>query len=187
MLIVPLSGGPHSGKTTTFEALKDIYPEAYFVEEAAERLIDRELKKHEEDSDYEPITPDRNYPAFQPLVLEEQLGVEREIPTDANLVFSDRSLIDHIGYCNLNGLSERVPEIERYSKLADYAFAFFCEPVGEYKQTRIRRENPEEAKATHDAISLAYDLSDVQTVHLPAVSLEKRLDIIAETLKLHRG
>jgi len=59
--------------------------------------------------------------------------------------------------------------------------------VGEYKQTRIRRENPEEAKATHDAISLAYDLSDVQTVHLPAVSLEKRLDIIAETLKLHRG
>lgn len=187
MLKIALSGGPHSGKTTTMEALRAEYPEAYFVEEAAECVIERELGKQKKNPDYEPIMPVTHYPIFQPLVLKKAVELEQAIPEDKDVVFLDRSLVDHIGYCRLNNLEERVPEIESHIEVANYAFAFFCEPVGEYQQTAVRREDPEQAKATHDQISLAYDLSEVPVVHLPAVTVQERLQIIAQTIETHRS
>ncbi|HET9174034.1 MAG TPA: ATP-binding protein [Candidatus Saccharimonadales bacterium] len=183
MLKVPISGGPHAGKTTTLEALKLEFPEAYFVAEPAEVVISRELAKQVEDPTYEPVVPWVDYKKFCPIVTEESLRLEAEIPDNATLVFQDRSLIDNIGYCRLNGFDTFIPTVERYIAAARYTLALFCEPVGTYTATHVRRETVEEARLTHDHLSQAYDGSGVQMVHLPAVTLEERLTIIRNTIE----
>jgi predicted ATPase len=180
---IPISGGPHAGKTTTLEALKVEFPEAYFVAEPAEIVISRELAKQTADPGYVPIVPWLDYKKFCPIVTEESLRLEAEIPDNASIVFQDRSLIDNIGYCRLNGFDTFIPTVERHLVAAKYALALFCEPVGAYTATEVRRETAEEARLTHDYLSQAYDSSGVQMVHLPAVSLEDRLTIIRTTIE----
>src|ERR1019366_10304963 len=103
-----LSGGPSTGKTTTFELLKEAYKDAFFVEEAAEIVIKRELAKQEKNPDYEPIMPVTKFRKFAQLVIEQQLASEEAIPNDAELVFLDRSFIDNLGYLAINGVPELV-------------------------------------------------------------------------------
>lgn len=182
MYKIPISGGPHAGKTTILEALKTEFPEAHFLAEPAEIVISRELIKQEADPDYVPSVPWLDYSKFCPLVIEESLRLESEIPADAALVFQDRSLIDNIGYARLHGLDEFVLEAQRLTATANYAFALFCEPVGTYTATKIRRESPDEARLIHDSLAEAYNASGLDIVHLPPVSVEDRLAIIRTTM-----
>ncbi len=99
---IPISGGPHTGKTTLFEALKKEFPKAYFVPEPAEIVIQRQRDKQKLDSNYKGIFPVTNYQAFMPLVIEESLKLEAIIPLETKIVFQDRCLIDNIGYACLN-------------------------------------------------------------------------------------
>jgi predicted ATPase len=179
---IPISGGPHSGKTTLLEALKVEFPDAYFVPEPAETVITRELAKQAIDASYEPIVPWIDYTTFGPAVADESEILEGQIPSSADLVFQDRSLIDTIGYCKLNKLDRFIPEVQRRVNLARYAFALFCEPVGDYTATEIRRETAAEAQLTHDYLGRAYDQSGIPIVHLPAVSVAERLMIIRTAL-----
>ena len=175
---IPISGGPHSGKTTLIEALRTEFPDAYFVPEPAETVITRELAKEKLDANYTPVVPWIDYKLFGPVVADESESLEGQIPDGAELVFQDRSLIDTIAYSRLNGFEEFIPEVERRIAVAKYAFALFCEPVGTYTATEIRRETAEEARMTHDYLAQAYDGSGIQVVHLPAVSVENRLAIV---------
>lgn len=185
---IPISGGPHTGKTTLLNALKLEYPEACFVEEPAERVIAAELKREEEGQSYQGTFPWNNYPAFARLVVDESLTLEAAIPPDADIVFQDRSLVDNIGYGRLNGYEDLIEEVELHTRLARYAFALFCEPVGTYTQTVVRRETLEEAQTTHQHLSVAYRESGLSVVHLPAVSTEvavnteARLAIVREQI-----
>lgn len=175
---VPISGGPHSGKTTLLEALRSEYVDAYFVAEPAERVISRELAKQAEDATYTPNVPWIDYSKFGPEVADESVALEGEIPSGADLVFQDRSLIDTIAYCRLNGFESFIPEVERRIKVARYSLALFCEPVGTYTATDVRRETAEEANRTHDFLAEAYDHSGITVIHLPAVPVLERLSIV---------
>ncbi len=179
---IPISGGPHAGKTTIFEALKAEFPEAHFVPEPAEIVISRELAKQAEKPLYEPIVPWLNYDKFLPVVLEESLRLESEIPHSAKLVFQDRSLVDNIGYARVYGLDEAVPNMQRHVVAANYAFALFCEPVGTYTPTQVRRENDELAQNIHQKLAEAYEDVGIKVVHLPAVSVEDRMSLIRATI-----
>ena len=44
---IPISGGPHTGKTTLFNALRDEFPDAHFLSEPAGIVMDREMKKEQ--------------------------------------------------------------------------------------------------------------------------------------------
>jgi len=180
---IPISGGPHSGKTTLLEALKTEFPEAHFVPEPAETVITRELAKEAENPDYTPIVPWIDYTKFGPAVADESETLEAAIPATTTTVFQDRSLIDTIGYARLSGFESFVPEVQRRAKLANYTLALFCEPVGNYAATNIRRETVEEARVTHDFLAKAYDEAGIPIVHLPAVSVENRLQIVHESIK----
>lgn len=180
---IPISGGPHSGKTTLLEALKTEFPEANFVPEPAETVITRELAKQALDPLYIPVVPWIDYKAFGPVVADESEVLEAIVPRDADIVFQDRSLIDTIGYARLNDFDSFVPEIRRRAKFANYTLALFCEPVGDYMATEIRRESAEEARITHDYLAAAYDEAGIPVVHLPAVSVEDRLAVIQEAIK----
>lgn len=181
---VPISGGPHTGKTTVLNALRAEYPEAFFVDEPAERVIADELRKEEESQSYVGRFPWNSYPEFAPLVVEESVRLEAALPAEADLVFQDRSLVDNIGYCRLKGFEDIIPDVEKLIRAAQYTIAFFCEPVGTYTPTVIRRETPQEAQETHTHLSRAYEESGLLVVHLPGVSVEERLTIIRETLNL---
>lgn len=178
MLKIPISGGPHSGKTTLLGALHGEYSDAYFVAEPAERVITRELAKQTENPDYVPNVPWIDYTKFGPEVADESVVLENDIPNKADLVFQDRSLIDTIAYCRLNGFERFIPEVERRIRVAKYSFALFCEPVGMYTATDVRRETAEEAQRTHDFLREAYDNSGIRVIHLQAVSVSERLNLV---------
>jgi len=179
---IPISGGPHSGKTTLLEALRGEFDGAYFVAEPAERVISRELAKQVEDPTYTPNVPWLDYSMFGPKVTDESLVLEADIPETADLVFQDRSLIDNLAYCRLNGLESFIPEVERLIKAAKYSLALFCEPVGTYTATKFRRETAEEAQRTHDFLAEAYDASGITVIHLPAIPVPERVSIIRSVI-----
>lgn len=177
-----ISGGPHSGKTTLLEALGTEFEGAYFVAEPAERVITRELARQAEDPTYTPNVPWLDYSKFGPEVADESVILEADIPEDADLVFQDRSLIDTIAYCRLNNFESFIPEVERRIQPAGYSLALFCEPVGIYTATDVRRETAEEAQRTHDFLADAYDNSGVTVIHLPAVPVPDRIGIIRSAI-----
>lgn len=180
---IPISGGPHSGKTTLLNALRKEYPAAHFLEEPAEKVISNELVREEAEQSFTGIFPWNNYAAFSRLVLDASIELEEAIPSEAELVFQDRSIIDNIGYNKLNGLSDLLPEITERIEVANYAFALFCQPVGTYTPTVIRRETPEEAQRTHEFLAEAYDNSGLMVVHLPAISVTERIQLIREVIQ----
>jgi len=177
-----LSGGPSTGKSTTFELLRENYPDAYFVEEAAEIVIKNELEKQQNDSNYVPTMPVTNYKDFAPLVMAQQVASEASIPEDAELVFLDRCVIDNLGYLAHNGIEEFVQDVHRHARAAGYTIAFFCDWLGKFEQTEIRRETEEQGLAVHTHLEAAYHSSTVPVIHLPAISVEERLTIIHSTL-----
>ncbi len=176
---IPISGGPHTGKTTLFRELQRHYPEAHFVPEPAERVIAQQLELQEKNSNHQAVLPLEDYERFSPLVREEAIKLEQEIPAHARLVFQDRSLVDNYAYDVLNGLQS--PKILReHIQMAGYALAFFCAQVGNYTPTEIRRETPEQARKIHLALQFAYEESEIEVVHLPPVPLSERLQIVSQ-------
>jgi len=184
VLKIPISGGPHTGKTTLLEALRTEFPGAHFVPEPAERVIARELERERADTRYTAVVPMRDYRSFVPLVIKESVALEDEIPDGAEVVFQDRSLIDNVGYGELNDFTDFLPEIHSRIVIARYSFTLFCAPVGEYAKSAIRHETAEEAVKTHRHLTDAYTQSGIEVVHLPAVSVEQRLEIIRRRIQM---
>ena len=178
---IPISGGPHTGKTTLIGALQERFPDAYFVDEPATRVIDRELEFAALHEDYEPQVPWLNYPAFAPKVIAESEKLEYDIPY--GLTFLDRSVIENSAYGRINGFEDLIPELEDKIWLANYDFALLCQPLGEYMLTGVRRETAEEALLTHAAIEEAYKKSDLEVVTLPPLSISDRVDLVEVALQ----
>jgi predicted ATPase len=179
---VLISGGPHTGKSTLIKALKSEFSNAYFVPEPAETVIIRELAKQALDKSYIPKVPWLDYSTFGPVVADESVMLEAKIPDNTKLVFQDRSLIDTVGYCRLNDLESFIPEVEKRILAARYSLALFCEPVGRYRTTEVRRETEDKARLTHDILAEAYDQSGIDVVHLPAVSVAARVRLVHTSL-----
>ncbi|MEO8863232.1 MAG: ATP-binding protein [Candidatus Saccharimonadales bacterium] len=183
MIKIPISGGPGTGKTTLVEALEETFPQAYFVQEPATQVIDRELSFEATHDDYEPHVPWLDYPKFAPKAIAESERLETAIPSWAKIAFLDRSLVDNIAYGRINGFEDLIPDVQLRIWLARYSFALICQPLEEYKMTRVRRETTEEALHTHEAIERAYKESELKIVPLPPVSVQERVSIVQRTLK----
>lgn len=188
MYKIPISGGPHTGKTTLVDALHKEFPDAFFLPEPATVIIEHELERQAKDSAHIPNVPWIDYPKFSRTASDKSVELEAGIPPDAHLVFQDRSQIDNIGYARLNdtagadGESGLVPLFRERIAAANYTLALVCEPVGTYTMTDIRRETEEEALRTHDFLRAAYADSGVQVISLPPVSVAARLAIVHEVV-----
>jgi predicted ATPase len=188
MYKIPISGGPSTGKSTIFDTLTQKYPDAHFVYEAAEIVIKRELTKQKEEPGYEPIMPVTNYRKFAPLVMAQQKENEDAIPEDADLVIMDRCVIDNLGYLAYNGITDYVSEVNRRARAANYTMAFFCDWLGFFEQTEVRRETEEQGLAIHRHLESAYHSSNINVIHLPAAttvksaSIANRLQIIESNI-----
>lgn len=180
---IPISGGPCTGKTTLVEALHERFPKAYFVDEPATQVIDRELSFAARHDDYEPKVPWLDYPNFAPLAIAESERLEEAIPFDAGITFLDRSLIDNIAYGRINGFEDLIPDVQLRIWLARYSFALICQPLEKYLATEVRRETAEEALTTHAAIEEAYRESELEVVTLPPVSVAERVSLVELALQ----
>ncbi len=180
---IPISGGPHTGKTTLLEALRVQFPDAHFVPEPATNVITRELETERANPSHKPRVPWVDYRQFGPLVAEESEVLESDIPEAATIAFQDRSLIDTIAYSRLNNFDEFVPEVSRRVAIARYSFALICQPVGEYTTTTVRRETQDEALQTHLEIERAYNESGIEVISIPAISTNERVALITEVLQ----
>ncbi len=178
MLKVPITGGPGTGKTTLVGELPGIFPDAHFVPEPAEIVISAELALAEDDPEYTPAVPWVDYSRFGPKVTAKSEELEGEIPSGAEIVFQDRSLIDTIAYCRIEGFEEYIPTVLGKVAVARYSFAFFCEQLETYSQSDVRHEDEDKASITHQQLRAAYTESGLMVVSLPAVSVEERLNIV---------
>ena len=186
---IPISGGPHTGKSTLMEALRKDYPDAHFVPEPAEYIIKVEKAHAAADASYYPVLPHTRFAAFSRIAVRMSVLLEGEIPPHQALAFQDRSLIDNQAYRDMHHMRDPSDRLAERIAAANYAFAFFCEPVGTYKKSLIRSESPEQAARTHEFLRTAYDRSGLPIVELPSfgeydkqTGIEMRLAIIGQTL-----
>ena len=179
---IPISGGPGTGKTTLINQIQTVLPNAYIVPEPAEIVITAELALAEKETDYIPAVPWIDYSRFGPKVAAKSEQLESEIPAGTELVLQDRSLIDTIAYCRIEGFETFIPTVLKKIAKANYAFAFFCEPVGVYTSTEVRHEDREKAQQTHQQLKKAYSESGLEVVELPSVSVEKRLQLLKKVI-----
>lgn len=181
---VVISGGPHTGKTTLIERLRDKHPELVYIPEPATLVIHSERLKENKNQDYQGTFPWNNYSKFGPKVISKSLELEAEILTSTDLVVLDRSLIDTVAYARLNNCERLLSDLYRHIRDANYQRVFLCDFVGEYQKSNIRSESSEEARITHHAIRKAYEESEIYIVELPSVPVDERIKIFEESIGL---
>jgi len=164
LIKIPISGGPNSGKTTLFNSLREVFPNAFFVEEAATLLIKSELSKHNSDLNYLPIVPWINPKQFGEQVFAKYIELENELPKEEGLVFLDRCFIDVIGYSRSVGHHSRASKAKKMAIDADYTTALFCSPIDHYQTTEIRREDQQQAEVTSRYLWESYQEFEVPTI-----------------------
>jgi len=173
-----ISGGPSTGKSTTFELLKEEFPQAHFVPEPAEIVIRNEIEKQRKDSEYVPILPTTHYPEFSKLNIDQSVKLETDIPKNASLAIYDRSLLDDKGYAKHYGFEDFIPEIDTWFINIGFSAIFFCETLSLYEKNDIRREDRAQGQDIHNHLRSVYEESALPMTILPAVSREERIRII---------
>lgn len=167
MTKIVISGGPHAGKTTLFNALKSNFEgRAAFIEEPASAVITKlgsTIIGNSEEFCRQCIQLSR---------VSEQAALNR-----SSVVIQDRSLVDTIAYARRDGCNGLLPELETLVKLADYTKVLFCEQVGVYSTSYGRYEDEKTAQKTHDMLLTAYEDMHIPIVGIPAATLDDRIKL----------
>ena len=168
MTKIVITGGPHTGKTTLFEALRLRLPNANYIPEPASSVLGMLSIKEQKQMIADPD-------AFCKACIEYSLQQEGDIMDTTSLTILDRSLIDTVAYARRDGLEGIVPDLLRHIELAKYTGAIVCDMVGSYAQDTVRYENLGEALRTHQLIRDVYEATGLPILQLSATSLEDRL------------
>ena len=170
-----ITGGPGSGKTTLIEALARL-GYAHTVE-AGRAIIQDQLAIDG------PALPGRDPFAFTELMLSWELRSYRMAETTAGPVFFDRGVTDLVGYLTLIG--QPVPaHIARAAERFRYNRRVFVAPPWPeiYTQDAERKQTPEEAVRTYEALVAAYSNCGYEPLSLPLVSVEERVRFVLDTI-----
>lgn len=174
------AGGPHTGKTSLIQALCKHLPEVCVVPEPATELIHDQLKREQFTPSFQGVYPWNHYPQFVLMALAKSIQLESEIPQEREVVLLDRSVVDNIAYARFFQYQSIIPIIQEQISYFGYDLVFFCDFVGEYTQTEERRETFEEAQDRHQRLLQAYEESGLPVIHLPASSIEERVERVLE-------
>ncbi len=175
-MYVILTGGPGGGKSAILEALRD---RGYLcVDEVARDLIKEEVTAGGD------ALPWRNREKFRDNMFHEQLKVYESIDHDG-IIFFDRGLIDCLAYSRLIG-SEIPEEMDQISINTQFNKIVFVTPPWEeiYRNDEERKQSFQEAIETYNQIVAAYQEYGYETVDLPKVSVEQRVEFILERLSI---
>lgn len=164
-----LTGGPGTGKSTLLEEIRKA--KIYAMEEVATYLIRSELEKGGD------CLPWKNREAFQKRVLKTQREWAREIPEGIETAFSDRGIPDGIAYCLVDGITPPEGLVEAARDIR-YAGVFLLEPLENFQNTEVRREDKAKAKEIHEAIAKVYESLGYTLHRIPEAPVEKRLELV---------
>lgn len=170
-----VTGGPGSGKTTLIEALA----EAGYARtlEAGRAIIQDQLAIDG------PALPWRDPPAFAELMLSFEMRSYRIAESATGPVFFDRGVTDVIGYLTLVG--RPVPaHVARAAAHFRYNRRVFVAPPWPaiFTQDAERKQTPEEAVQTYEALVQAYADQGYELVSLPLVPVEERVRFVLDTI-----
>ena len=170
-----ITGGPGSGKTSLIEALARA-GYAHTVE-AGRAIIQDQLAIDG------PALPWRDPSAFAELMLSWELRSYRMAEAMAGPVFFDRGVTDLVGYLTLVG--QPVPaHVTRAAERFRYNRRVFVAPPWSaiYAQDAERKQTPEEAVRTYEALVAAYSSCGYELVSLPLVSVEARVRFVLDAI-----
>ncbi|MPZ34606.1 MAG: AAA family ATPase [Rhodospirillales bacterium] len=170
-----ITGGPGSGKTSLIEALARA-GHAHTVE-AGRAIIQDQLAIDG------PALPWRDPLAFAELMLSWEMRSYRMAETTAGPVFFDRGVTDLVGYLTLVG-QPMLAHIARAAERFRYDHRVFVAPPWPaiYAQDTERKQTPEEAVRTYEALVTAYSNCGYELVSLPLVSVEERVRFVLDDI-----
>ncbi|ADD42759.1 AAA family ATPase [Stackebrandtia nassauensis] len=164
---IVLTGGPGGGKSSLIEALaRQGYPHA---PEAGRAIIRDQVAIGGR------ALPWADVELFAELMLAFDLRSHGEAD---GTTFFDRGIVDTVGYLRLEG--RPVPEHLLTAARAFGYDAVFVAPYWPeiYTQDAERKQSPEVAKATCEAVVAAYREFGYSPVELPLVDVEQRRDFV---------
>lgn len=170
-----ITGGPGSGKTSLIDALARAgYARTV---EAGRAIIQDQLAIDG------PALPWRDPQAFAELMLSWELRSYRMAEEMTGAVFFDRGVTDLLGYLTLVG--QPVPaHIARAAKRFRYNRRVYVAPPWPaiYTQDAERKQTPEEAVRTYEALVAAYTDCGYELVSLPLVSIKERVRFVLDEI-----
>ena len=166
-----ITGAPCSGKTAVIQMLEK---RGYaVVHEVARAYIDRQLT---EGRTLSAIKADVG--AFERHILMEKLRIESQLSPD-EVIFLDRAVPDSIAYYKLNGLNPAEPF--QKSREVRYLHIFLFERLS-FLGDPVRSEDERTAQRLSQLIEESYRSLKYGLIHVPLLSVEKRVQFILEHL-----
>jgi predicted ATPase len=168
-----ITGGPGSGKTSLIEALARAgYARTV---EAGRAVIQDQLAIDG------PALPWRDPLAFAELMLSWELRSYRMAEEMTGPVFFDRGVTDLVGYLTLIGQPVPAHVAQAAERFRYNRRVFVAPPWPEiYTQDAERKQMPEEAVRTYEALVVAYSSRGYELVSLPLVSVEERVRFVLD-------
>jgi len=169
-----LTGGPSAGKTSLVKALEEMGHTV--VHEAARDYIDEQISKG---LTLQEIRKDEVQ--FQKITLRKKVELEKNLDKEKTIFF-DRAIPDTLAYYRFKGLDPDADEELQFAlQNSSYKKIFFLEMLP-YKQDYARIESPEQAQVIHSLLRDAYTETHGSLVHIPVMSLEKRIEVLLQSL-----
>ena len=164
-----IAGGPCSGKTTLLKALAAA---GYRTErETAEELLKAGVAAGE--------TPEQmraDMVAWQSNLFMADFALFSRLAA-GGVVFTDTSFLETLVFTERAGITVG-PNIERWASRLRYATVFFLDPLEQYQQTAVRREDAATAAAISREARACYSRFGYQPVTVPAGDVDERVAFI---------
>ncbi|WP_299494510.1 AAA family ATPase [uncultured Shewanella sp.] len=172
---IVFTGGPGSGKTTVINALK---AQNFSCSEEAGRKVIQTQVEQEGDA-----LPWANKEAFRDLMFKFEIASYLQHQSQNGLVFFDRSIIDILGYSNLEQIQL---SDELISAISDYKYhskVFIFPPWKEiFTHDSERKQDFAIAIETYKKMVSAYECAAYELIEVPFGSVSERVDFILANL-----
>ncbi|MFC1493734.1 AAA family ATPase [Thermodesulfobacteriota bacterium] len=169
-----ITGGPHSGKSSVLDLIKE---KGFTVlHETARLMIREDQEKKQSDPAYNFLYPWEDQRIFCHRCHERQLEREKELTGEMAIL--DRSIIDNLAYAAVAGI-ELDKKIYRDISEAGYEKkVFYFEQLKDYVTDDQRKDSEKQVKAVHKEIYNIYIQLGFELITIPVFSDDKKINIM---------